>query len=142
MKECIATIRDLIAFNLSDVILILLSIIFPLLIIWEEKSRRKIDKFAFLIFNYLNKEELNKRDTYFQWLDSISSNGKGKIDFFTNIEIRDNNPLLLPDRSGDENNRIRNWQREIRKAARLLNVSSVGKYFIAIAVIIFLLFTK
>jgi len=127
----------------SDIIVILLSITFPLILTWKEKLDRKIDVFKAQIYRYINKVELNKSENYFMWLDLLTSDPKKMIEFLTEtLKVKDANPLLLPGRSENENVRLKHWQTEIKKLFRTVKALNYGKFAILITIIILLLFTS
>jgi len=127
----------------SDIIVILLSIVFPLILMWKEKLDRRIDIFRAQIYRYINKAELNKSENYFMWLDLLTSDPKKMIKFLTEtLKVEDTNSLLLPGRSENENIRLRHWQTEIKKLFWIITVLNYGKFVILIAIIILLLFTS
>ena len=124
----------------GDIIIILLSIVFPLMIMLKEELGRKIDIFKAQIYRYINKAELNKSENYFRWLDLLTSDQKKMMKFLTEtLKVEDEDPLLLPGRSTGENERLKHWQTEIKKLFCIITVLNYGRFIIPIAIIILLL---
>lgn len=134
--DCIAKIKDSISLSTDDMSIILLSITIPFAIYFEEKLKSKINKGIIFISSHLNYEEFYKRENYFKW-HNLSE--EEQVRFFVKLEIKDDQPFLRP-RSGEENELLRNRQKEIRKLSKVVKFLSIGKYVITVAVIVILLF--
>lgn len=134
--NCIAKIKDSISLSADDMGIIILSIAIPFAMYFEEKLKNRINKCVVFISSYLNYEKFYERDNYFKWHNLSET---AQVKFFEDLKIEDNQPFLRT-RSGEENELIRNRQKEIRKLSGVVKFLSVGKYVISIAVIIILIF--
>ena len=136
--ECFAQLKDSISLSTYDMSVILLSIAIPFAMYFEEKLKSKISRGVIFISSHLNYEEFYERENYFKW---HNLGEKEQVNFFAKLEIKDNQPFLRP-RSGEENGLLRQRQKEIRKLSKIVELLSVGKYLISIAVVIILILTK
>jgi hypothetical protein len=121
-----------------DAIVILLSVFLPILLSVKQEIDKKISISIWEIYTYLNKEELNKRDNYFRWHTILIPNQREMIKFLIGLGINDTNPLLLPGRSGDENNLIRNNKKKLGRFSTIRMILSWGIYIIPIIIVVLL----
>lgn len=122
---------------MDDVSLVLLSIAIPFAMYFEEKLRNRINKSIAFIYSYLNYEKFYERNNYFKW-HNLSEDEQVK--FFADLKIEDNQPFLKT-RSGEENELLRNRQKEIKKLSKVVKFLNIGKYAVSVAVVIILIFT-
>jgi hypothetical protein len=127
--------------NSNDIIIILLSIAFPFVLNWIEELNRKINNFMNSLRFFLNTIELDKSENYYKQL-SLLTDQKENIKFLTEIEISDDNPILKPGRSSQENSHLRYWQKELKKSYKTRGILNIVKYIIPLIVIIILLFSS
>ena len=138
--EYFAKVQDSIPFSSESILLILLSILFPLVLALREELNREIDNRILLIVGYINREMLNDRLYYFTFLKSLRSGREEQVKFFTEtLKVTDTNLLLLPNRSGEENEHIRGCQKEIKEKFRRVKFVNFLQYLIPVIVITILL---
>ena len=128
--------------QVNDIIIISLSVIFPLMLFWETELNKKIDIHKDnILYRYINKGALNT-EYYYTWLDALV-NQRAMVRFLTEtITLEPNDPILLPRRSGEEDRRIRYSQRAIGKSFLFKNLLHWGKFIILVTIIALLLFTS
>lgn len=123
----------------SEIVVIILSVVFPFMLKQIEEWERKIDEHLFIIFGYVSKEKLAEGDNYFDFLKLITAGAEGKVKFFAEIPLQDNSPLLLPGRSGGENEVLRNSQVQIKRLVKWIEILKGGQILMVAAIIVLLL---
>ncbi len=121
--------------NLDGIIIILLSIVFPSLLIWRGELDREIEKTIKEFYTYLNEKELNRSENYYRFR---KFNQKEMIKFLTEeVKIEKENKFLLPGRSPSGDNLVRYWQEKLKRLPKRKNMVGGGMVALVVVVICF-----
>ena len=127
--------------SLSDIVIIALSIVLPLIRYWRETLNRKIGLSIGEVYRYLNKAKLDEGEYYYRWHQELIPNQKEMIKFLTGKEP-ELNSLLLPGRSSRDNGLIKQYQEGMKKFSIEIVILNYVEYIVSAIIIILLLFTS
>lgn len=127
------------SFGINKIGVILTSIILVNITLKQESIDTEINKFFGLIRGYFNLQYI-KNVIFYDYLDLLAYTFEKQINFFEDIDINPNNPILLPQCNETEINKLKSYQKNIKDLSKERVAYKFLKYLVMVEIIICLLF--